>query len=374
VEHLPGLGRHAHGQRVEVGLIGAFMNDVAASSNGDGRIPQLDGLRAIAVLLVFVYHVWGIRLPGGHVGVDIFFVLSGYLITTILLNELDATGTISFRSFYWRRLLRLTPAFFLLLAFYAAIYPAVFGWDHLIAAPSSLYVMNWIRAFHLGPEGFLGHTWSLAIEEQFYLMWPLVLLFIARLGKTWLRASLCLAIIGIMAWRLDLFLHGATVDRLYNGFDTRSDSLFVGCLLACSPLFSSIVARVWPIATALILAEALTLHYDSPLLPEGLFTLTALASASIISSLLSPTKNLLQIVLRTRPLVRLGEISYGFYLWHYIFTAPLTAMHVRSFVVASIALPLTLGAAWLSFNYVEKPFLKLRHKVTSSTHHGLRSH
>jgi peptidoglycan/LPS O-acetylase OafA/YrhL len=340
-----------------VGLIGSFQRTKAEPpfQIGDRRIPELDGLRAISVLLVFVFHAFPYRLPGGHIGVDVFFVLSGYLITGILLKEWGETATISFRSFYWRRTLRLMPAFLLLLVVYVAILPAIFGRDHAIAAASSLYAMNWIRAFDLGPTGFLGHTWSLAIEEQFYLIWPVILLAIARFGRAFIRAFLCAAIIAVVLWRFYLVKHGASVDRLYNGFDTRADALLIGCLLACSPRLRYLLGRFWPIALVFVAAEVLKLRFTSPLLPSGVFTLTAIAAASLISALVDPKDSVLRIALRAKPLVQLGTISYGFYLWHYVFIAALANLHFKDYSVALIAFPATVTVSWLSFKYVEAP-------------------
>ena len=331
------------------------------------RIPQLDGLRAIAVLLVFLVHTFPNRVPGAHIGVDIFFVLSGYLITTILVREGRQTGDISLKSFYWRRGLRLMPALALLLLVYMAIVPFIWGSEHFLAAGSSLYVMNWVRAFDLGPEGFLGHTWSLGIEEQFYLIWPLILMATLRFDRIFLKILLVGLIVLIVAWRFFLWKNGATTYRIYNGFDTRADALLIGCLLAViGKAFSSRLARLWPVATALIVAEVFSLSPASEALPAGLFTLTALASASFISALSSEEENLLQRALRCRPLVALGEISYGFYLWHFVFIQALYNMdfinhlHFIRPTVAAIAFPLTLIVAWLSFRYVERPMLNLQ--------------
>jgi peptidoglycan/LPS O-acetylase OafA/YrhL len=335
------------------------------------RIPQLDGLRAVAVLLVFLVHTFPNRMPGGHIGVDIFFVLSGYLITTILLRERDRTGAISIKSFYLRRTLRLFPALAVLLLIYVSIIPLIWGHDHILAAASSLYVMNWVRALDLGPTSFLGHTWSLAIEEQFYLVWPILLIGILHFGRHLLRPILCALIILIVVWRIYLLKHGASINRLYNGFDTRSDGLLIGCLLGCTPAFVSVAARFWPAGAAILIAEALSLKPTGLLLPAGLFTLTAIAAAAIISALVTSKTNRLQCVLRFRPLVALGEFSYGFYLWHYVFIEIASNMpHPTRPIIAAFAMTLTLPVAWASFRYIEKPILDLgvptRLKLNSS--------
>jgi len=325
------------------------------------RIPQLDGLRGVAVLLVFCVHIFPVQLPGSFIGVDIFFVLSGFLITSLLLIEQRESGGICLRAFYWRRVLRLVPALLVMLTLYVAFLPAIFGRDHLIAAASSLYAMNWVLAFKLGPAGFLAHTWSLAIEEQFYLLWPMALILLLRWGSSRsLTPILIGSIIAVIVWRLCLQHLGAPVlDRLKCGLDTRADTLLIGCLLACSPRFSQTVGRAWIFAVFFLVAEALFLSEGSPLSP-WLFTFTAIAAASIISALMSPTTSVLQQALRIKPIVKLGEISYGFYLWHFVIIYLLQAeTHLRPFIVGACALVLTIAVSWLSFRFIEKPILRL---------------
>jgi peptidoglycan/LPS O-acetylase OafA/YrhL len=193
--------------------------------------PALDGLRAFAVTGVVLAHALpGSRyIPGGGIGVDVFFVLSGFLITRILAREISVTGSIDFKLFYMRRLLRLTPplAFLLLteLAF-EFLTSSDFATHEKAALMSASYLMNWNRAFNWWPQGNLGHTWSLAIEEQFYLIWPALLIFIyPRRPIRWLSVI----IVMVLAWRTYLIHQGASIDRIYNGFDTHSDSLFIGC-------------------------------------------------------------------------------------------------------------------------------------------------
>jgi peptidoglycan/LPS O-acetylase OafA/YrhL len=225
--------------------------------------------------------------------------------------------------------------------------------------------MNWIRAFDLGPQGFLGHTWSLAIEEQFYFIWPIVLLWISPFGRVVVRGLLCISIVSVVVWRIYLWKHGANVDRLFNGSDTRADALLIGCLLACTPFFVQMATKLWPFAVALLTAETFSLPYTDGALPAGLYTLTAIASASVISALVASDTNLLQRALQFRPLVALGEFSYGFYLWHVVFILSVQRMysisqiHFQRPVTAAIALLLTLITSWISFKYIEKPLLKL---------------
>ena len=193
--------------------------------------PAFDGLRALAIIFVFLVHAWESAFPGGWAGVDIFFVLSGYLITTLLTNELSETGTIDYRNFYIRRVLRLWPAFavFLLVVVLEMSVRAPNIWSFGAVGLSAVYLMNWNRAFVWWSQHNLGHTWSLAMEEQFYLLWPALLVFIFS------RRAICCVlamIIAMVTWRCFLALDGADPERTYNGFDTHGDALLIGCLLA----------------------------------------------------------------------------------------------------------------------------------------------
>ncbi len=220
-------------------------------------IAELDGIRALAFAFVFLVHTMPVHFPGGFVGVDIFFVLSGYLITKILYAEFESTGRIDLRNFYVRRTLRLMPAFLVMLFAYVLLvfinslhnHSGQFLRENILAAlTSALYVMNWTQAFHLGPSGSLIHTWSLATEEQFYLIWPLTLICVIRTTKRkeeWKAIGLLISMSA--AWQLFWVSHGASVDRLYFGFDMRLITLLTGCLLALAPPGQNSAVRDLPI-------------------------------------------------------------------------------------------------------------------------------
>jgi hypothetical protein len=206
--------------------------------------PEFDGLRAISVTLVWVSHLYAAMFKNGVIGVDIFFVLSGYLITGVLAQEYAKNGRLNLVNFYMRRFLRLVPALWLLLAasvvWYAAeqlVRPGLLG----SVFASGTYIMNFNRIFRWMGEGFLGHTWSLAVEEQFYLVWPLALILIPR--AYWLRTAVFAAIL-VMLWRFYLALEGADVGRIYNGPDCRMDTILVGC--ACALLIPATRERLKP--------------------------------------------------------------------------------------------------------------------------------
>jgi len=192
---------------------------------------SLDGLRAIAMLAVLGFHSMVSHMRGGFLGVDVFFVISGFLITILLLGEQRDTGRIALGKFYCRRALRLFPALFVCLGFwlvYTALFASRQDLRHEIL-PVSFYYANWYTIWHGdGSLKMFGHAWSLSLEEQFYLIWP-VILIVARQLRPKLFASLIITGIGIAslgrAWLWKNCMH---YERTYYGFDTRADALLVG--------------------------------------------------------------------------------------------------------------------------------------------------
>ncbi|MGA7805725.1 acyltransferase family protein [Bradyrhizobium sp.] len=327
--------------------------------------PSLDGLRAIAITAVVFYHAYPNLFVGGWMGVDIFFVLSGYLITTILKREIDETEGLSFKNFYMRRLLRLGPAAASLYVF--EIFRAVFNSPHrteILQATlvSALYFMNWNQAFDLFPQDILGHTWSLSMEEQFYLLWPAALLFINRRRPAiWLS----IAITSILFWRCGLVAFGSGGNRLYNGFDTHSDGLLTGCLVAfCANsdwLRGAAKAASLPAILAMCFALFL-LPYDAKVTLTIGLTVVAIASAIVMVSSFEDQR--MREFLRKPALVFTGKISYGWYLWHFpaIFLA---GSHVNKHspggaLIFAAAIPASYLAAVGSYFLIERPFLRLK--------------
>jgi peptidoglycan/LPS O-acetylase OafA/YrhL len=340
-----------------------------------GYLPALDGLRAVAILMVVAYHDH--RLRGGFLGVDVFFALSGFLITSILLEERRRTGIMHLGRFYARRFLRLAPA---LLVFVALVFgvnrwlwPEIFGeilprWP----AVAALYVTNLViaygREYPLGPFSI---CWSLGQEEQFYLLWPLVLRTLLRSGTTQLRLAflLLVPICGAAVIRLSLVATGgADPDlwlRVYFGPDARADVILFGCALALFvdarglPRTPSAVRWAGAAAVLGILAlAALAARSDildlvrSPML----FTVTAAASTALVLGTLAVPW--LRTVLAWPVLVWIGKLSYSLYLWHEI------GLYLGRDIglVATYLLPLGLAAA--SHYAVERPFLKLKKRLS----------
>jgi peptidoglycan/LPS O-acetylase OafA/YrhL len=335
------------------------------------RVAEFDGLRAIAVTLVMIFHTTRTEFAGGWIGVDIFFVLSGFLITSILAREFDDTSSIKFGQFYIRRALRLFPALALMLALYAAIvlpFTTDFSryFEAIIAA--AFYGMNWIRAFQIDAEGHIGHTWSLAVEEQFYLVWPLVLIFAMKRGGRPLAFKVALALVAAVAiWRMYLTESGAVPIRTYAGFDTRADALFIGCAFALISLSSDLTAlatRTVAIPIAVIMAVSFLTPWDTRWLALGGSTVIATCAAWLLVACLNEPKGLFFSLLRSAPIQYCGRISYGIYLWHAMMASLLSnsRYHFSPLLISLIVPPVTLIIATASFFLIEKPFLKLKER------------
>lgn len=342
-----------------------------------GYRPELDGLRGLAVLAVMAYHS-GLRrvLPGGFLGVDLFLVLSGFLITALLLQEHRRTGAINVPRFYLRRGLRLLPALFVMLA-------ACCCWAAFRTAPDRAAVI--CRAALLtacqaangvwrppAPMDLLGHTWSLNLEEQFYLAWPVVLLLALRFGG--LRRVGWVVGAGVAAsalLRAALWLTGQP--SAATGLAVRADALLAGCLVAVLAEANRLPKGRPLIAAAssaglLLVTLVLTTPTGAPWLHLGGFTVVATAAAVVIAALVQSPTGSTSRALSARPLAWTGRVSYGLYLWHFpmLSIAPKlmhgvlpASRHVPGFDGAA-ACALALAAALLSYYAVERPFLRWR--------------
>jgi peptidoglycan/LPS O-acetylase OafA/YrhL len=312
------------------------------------RIREIDGLRAAAVMAVILFHWQRRYLAGGFIGVDLFFVISGYVITAGLLRE----DTISLRHFYMRRVFRIFPA----LAATLAVFSIIRIDEASNALPAALSVMNWKRALGFGSDGgIFGHAWSLSIEEQFYLLWPLCLILLLRTKRT--RPVLVAAIICIALWRAAL-LHFTGPVRVYNGLDTHSDGLLIGCLLATMPKLSG---RLWIIPAAGLLAFAYFADEENPLmLGTGLVAVNLLAAWLIGSAANAPV--MLSRLLTIPPVQWVGTRSYAIYLWHYPIGMTLS-QHMGGKLMTILCFALTFAAAELSFRLIEKPAQQLGRRL-----------
>jgi peptidoglycan/LPS O-acetylase OafA/YrhL len=361
------------------------------------RWPGLDGVRGLAILLVLFTHLGAEPGPhwfwqttqGGIVGVDVFFVLSGFLITTLLVSEWDRHGSISLPRFYMRRALRLLPALFLLIAVVAigafTVIPEVWRQPTLSGIPYAVFYASDLRWLIPGAlpthPGFMDPMWSLSVEEQFYLVWPsllvLVLTFVpgARQKRALQLALAGAALIGLH--RALMFMHGGFMwDRLYVSPDTHTDGLLIGCALAF------IVERWRPPRAVLggagvaglgvVLAFALFFGPVSPVQPELYmqydgFGLIAVASAFLIWSLIAgAAPGFLRGSMESSPMRFLGRISYALYLWNLPVMVTLRLPGVPWILADLIRTAVAIGAATASWYLVERHFLRIKARRWSS--------
>jgi peptidoglycan/LPS O-acetylase OafA/YrhL len=367
------------------------------SATGKERVVALDGFRAVGLLLIMGYHFGMAGMPGGFVGVDIFYVLSGYLITGLLLGEWARAARIKLGAFWLRRARRLLPALLVVLVVVTLVvrfaYPAGLYPNLRMADLSALfYFSNWWQIADsgnyfvaTGAVSPLAHTWSLAVEEQFYLVWPLVVLAVLHVGRKFDRGVellLGVSLVGVVASATEMFLlysPRANITRLYFGTDTHAQSILVGAVLACvltlvqrrrgadgmAPVARSTPARVvWTVVGLAGFAGTLLLTYTltgtAAFAYRGGFLLSALSAAAIILGAVCVAGGPIARVLSVRPLVWMGTVSYGAYLWHYpVFieldssrtgTAGLSLLTVR--MVATFAL------AAASYYLVERPVME----------------
>ena len=335
--------------------------------------PEIDGLRAVSVMSVIIFHSsWQHVLVGGYIGVDIFFVISGYLITSILRREQAECGTISAANFLKRRALRIWPASLAMLSFYGvgAFAFASDSWPHIHAALASAFgLMNWQRALTSQPVGYVGHTWSLAVEEQFYLLWPWALIALGRLRGVWAPTLVIITLIAaVVLWRISLVVRAAGVARTYNGLDTRADALLIGCLMAFLPRKSIplLVERTWAIPVSFFLLIAVFVPATMQWMHVIGFTLVAMSAGWLILSMTGDETNVLRRMLSTRPVVLIGLISYSLYLWHDPIIQVFQANGFGPATTLVLVPPISVGAAFLSYRLVELPFLRMKNRLVHS--------
>ena len=358
-----------------------------------GYLPSLDGLRGISIIAVMAFNTQLLCIQGGFVGVDIFFVLSGFLITALLVQNFHRTSGIGIKHFYFRRALRLFPALLALLLFYAAYALLFQPFDKAVTTLKGelytlFYIANWVQvppiSYHMGG---LSHTWSLSVEEQFYIIWPLLLLLLLKLNSKRVIIIILLSLVTIsVSLNVWFWQTGIPFLRMYFGSDTRANEILIGCIAAL--LFSSgIFKRVensklarrfnfvkWTFHSAAfislvgILLSFFYARIDQEFLYNGGFVLVSISVACIILDLVlfpSATSRVFEFAI----LVWIGRISYGLYLWHYpISEASRQLFDGRTSVLfyQVFGLVVTFMVAAASFYLLEQPFLKLKHRFGAS--------
>ena len=341
----------------------------------------MDGIRAIAVLAVIAYHLNFGWASGGLLGVGVFFVLSGYLITNLLVAELDRYGHIRFKNFWYRRARRLLPALFIMLAI-------VISWVTLFhpgeitslrgdALAAALYFSNWWYIFHhvsyfakFGPPSPLTHLWSLAVEEQFYLIWPIAVaagLRFVRNRKLLIALTVTAACASALAMAL-IYQPGTDPSRVYYGTDTRAFGLLIGAALAFAwpssrmkPEIATKAPWILELIGLLGLAGVLVMFWQTneyqTFLYRGGMALLSLATAATLASVVHPASQLGK-VLGWGPLRWLGVRSYGIYLWHYpviALTTPTLQTGAFNATRAILQVAASIILAALSWHFIEEP-------------------
>jgi len=362
------------------------MSTQVGEKRGIQYIAAIDGLRAIAVIAVMLYHLGFTWIPGGFLGVDLFFVISGYVITRLLLDSIQRSGGLDLRYFYFARMRRLIPPLVFML-FTTALFVGLWAPDtikrFLTDAPFSLFgLMNWWLVFKkqdyfeaIGRPPLLQHTWSLAVEAQFYLLWPLILLFVLTFfGKKRIpSAALAIAFFsGIALFFVSLQIDdsaSSSISHVYFGTDTHSIGLFLGAALAVSWIPQNLTTNIAPRARDFIdgfgfigligmLAAFLYVNEANPTLYRIAFPAAGIFGCLMLTSIVHPASRFAPL-LRNRVLLWIGERSYSIYLWHWVVfqvTRPDRDLAGEAWAMYSLRVLIVFALADISYRLVEVPF------------------
>jgi peptidoglycan/LPS O-acetylase OafA/YrhL len=355
------------------GTVPPYVGEAPKPVRPTGYRPWLDGVRAVAVLMVVLWHTeYLLWLNMGVPGVALFFALSGYLITGLLVDEWSrsAAGRVDLRSFYWKRAARLFPALVLVVAVMDVVLLTLGALKTAVASVLSLvYVANYVAIGRGQFPGAWGHTWSLAVEEHFYLLWPLLLPWLLR--RFGLRKSMwaTLALCGVaLAWRTVLASVGASSLWLEVGSLERADALLYGCAAAMAVRLGWQLPR-WTTALA---AAVIAAHLAVPGGSLAVMTSATLgvAGAVLVSGLDTTAGRRVRAALSLRPLVRLGVLSYGIYLWHLPLMFVTDELGLPRWPWSLVAAALSVLAAWASYRWVEMPVRLWARRRAGSTGAG----
>ena len=356
-----------------------------AAEKGIRYIPAIDGLRAVAVIAVMLYHLGFKWIPGGFLGVDLFFVISGYVITRLLLDSIQRSGGLDLRAFYMARIRRLLPPLVFMIIT-TVIFVGLWAPDTMRRllgdTPFALFGgMNWWLVFRqtdyfeaIGRPPLLQHTWSLGVEAQFYLVWPLILLLVLRyFGKNKIPAAALLiaAFSGIALLVVSLQIDaasGSKVSHVYFGTDTHSIGLFLGAALAVrwipqnleetvSRKAQDFIDGIGIIGFLGIIAAFLFIEESDPTLYKLAFPLAGIFGCAIITSIVHPASRFAPI-LSSKPFIWIGERSYAIYLWHWVVfqvTRPNFDLEGSSWALTALRVLIVFFLADISLRLVELP-------------------
>ena len=345
-----------------------------------GHARGLDGVRGVAVALIVIYHFAGhYVMRGAAISLDVFFALSGFLITALLLDERRSAGRVDLAAFYVRRARRLLPALFAMLAVWCCLLLAFHDQGWMGSTPAGdgsgstvpvgpalrsvglalLYVANWDVLSGMGAP--LQHLWSLAVEEQFYVIWPSVLLLLLLVGRRTRLALVAAAVLASVVWAHVLWFSGSGQNRLYFGTDTRAASLLTGAFAALVWHRRRVQGRGTKLArtrawTAAVVFAVLVVKLPDAW-PKYTFVpfVTALLTVQVLPFVVDRPRDWLARALALKPIVWLGQRSYGLYLWHYLWA---TWTHGLPLVVGMpLGIAGALACTVLSWRFVEKPVL-----------------
>ena len=354
-------------------------------------LPSIDSLRAIAVIAVIIYHIDANYLPGGFLGVDLFFVLSGYLISSLIIKEYKSTGTVNLYNFYVRRARRLLPAVYFMITVVLIIITLFNGVllkkSYLDALFGYIYSSNWWYIFHkldyfdsFGSQSPFKHLWSLAIEEQFYMFFPLIFLIFNRksksnnsnskLNKDFIYVVLSLILVSLIAHILLFDINN--INRIYFGTDTRAFSLLVGVVGAIlypmdrlserTTKKDNMIYSIVSLVSILVLIGIMinTSEYNTWLYRGGFLLVAIIGLIIIISS--GRQYTFMSKLLSFKPFVFIGKISYSLYLWHFpilVVTTPVSEIGNPNLFYVTLRIVLIFLVATGSYMFVETPIRKL---------------
>ncbi len=349
--------------------------------------PALDGLRGVAILLVVIYHNFGFvnYFSFGWLGVDLFFVLSGFLITNILISSVGKSGYL--RNFYFRRILRIFPLYYFALLLFLFILPIFFHIPNVSYYKDNqfylwTYLQNWLFIFKITDTSSMHHLWSLAVEEQFYLIWPIIILIIRNPKILLILLSLTLS--AVIALRLWAWLNTDANFSYYHLYTfSRIDGICIGSMVALinyiNPAFlrkfTSAIVLFFAILNFIFFFINRMYQFSFPYLALAGYTTFAMLFGLLVNEAVNGGIRIINFILNVPILKFFGRISYGFYVFHwpiFLISTPFISNWLSRFIsgyelqVASgiIASFIGLAISWLSYNYYEKPFLKLKEKLT----------